>query len=98
MCRLMTAMKISGFNRTNLRSERGNFTGFQSVGTDALLCVKPPLKSLQVRLVTVAELFLVGSAGKTGKAAIAKGGKTGQNYFRVFRSVICAGRCVKKSG
>jgi hypothetical protein len=48
--------------------------------------------------VTVAELFLVGSAGKTGKAAIAKGGKTGQNYFRVFRSVICAGRCVKKSG
>jgi hypothetical protein len=34
---------VSGLNRTNLRSERGNFTvnwGFQPVGTDALLCAK----------------------------------------------------------
>jgi hypothetical protein len=34
----------------------------------------------------MAELFWVSSAGRTGKSAIAKGGKTGQNYNCILNS------------
>ena len=50
--------------------------------------MKQGVNPSQKWIVTMAELFWVGSAGRTGKTAIARGGRTWQNYFQVVHSRI----------